>query len=222
MNVHVAHIMATGFSMSSRGPIGRPPAPAQPDTFGWRLRELRLKANKQQDEVAEATNISRPQYGKYESGEMTDPKEVFVRAAARYFRVTPEYLRYGHSTSRIERVTGRVGAGGRVEAVEIELGREIEIPATWDDATLLEIAGDSCWPIYESRDIIVIRGQRRLVEEECLRKMCVVETADGLGFVKRIRRGSHPGLYTLDSPNLAPIEDVRVVSARPVALHVPE
>lgn len=220
MNVHVMHISGTRLGMVRRSNAGRKPLPIAADTVGARLRLLRERAGKGQDEVADAVGVSRTMITKYESG-ASDPKDFVIQAYAGVFGVPPEYIRYGRTGARVVPVKGLVGAGARVEAMEIAVGREVEIPASWEDATALEIRGDSCWPIYEDGDIIVIRGARRFNPTECAGRMCVVETADGVGFVKRVRPGTGPGLYTLDSPNLPPIENVQVLSARPVKLHIP-
>lgn len=200
-------------------PLGRPPLPVDESTPGGRLRALRVAAGKKQEETAKALGIERPLLSRYEHSAHAIPDHVTIRAA-QFFGVTPAFIRFGDTQSHMAQVRGRVGAGGHVEAIEAPPWRYVEIPASWTDAVPLEVVGASCYPVYEDRDVIVIRGEHRLEESEFLGKMCVVETHDGLGLVKRVRRGSAPGLYTLESPNAPPIEDVSLMSARPVKLHL--
>lgn len=223
MNVREANYLGIGLSMTAqrtRSRAGRPESPVDPKTPGGRLRELRNLAGMSQDDLAVVLGVTRPQVSKYEKG-TDEMRDYVIERAADHFGVTPTYIRYGNADSRMARVVGRVGAGGHVEAIEQPPYRHVEVPASWPDAIALEIVGTSCWPMYENGDDIVVRGERRLVIDEVLGRMCVVETADGLGMVKRVRRGATPGLFTLESPNAPSIEDVPLASARPVRLHIP-
>lgn len=222
MNVRGANLLGISGRMS--GPVrarqGRPELPVDENTPGGRLRALRQMAKMSQEDLAQILGVGRPQISKYEQG-VDEMRDYAIERASQHFGVTPAFIRYGDTDARMARVVGIVGAGGHVEAIEQPPWRHIEVPASWDDAIALQIDGTSCWPMYDDGDDIVIRGPRRLVPDEVLGKMCVVETADGLGLVKRLRRGSAAGLFTLESPNAPPIEDVPLSSARPVRLHVP-
>lgn len=193
--------------------------PVDDGSPGGRLRSLRKVMDMDQQALSDLMGISRTQISKYERGDSTMPDHL-VNRAAEVFRVTPAFIRYGDTHNHMARVIGRVGAGGHIEAVEDIQPRFIEVPASWHDAVALQVSGTSCWPIYDDGDDIVIRGDRRLLDEEIIGRMCVVETTDGMGLVKRVRRGSAAGTYTLESPNAPPIEDVQLASARPVRLHV--
>ena len=224
MNVRAANIVwiSGGMAKKPTSPnrTGRKANVVVDNTPGGRLRALRLKAGLSQEELADQIGIGRTQITKYEKGTHELPEHVVLRAAMR-FAVTPAWVRYGDAEDdRIATVQGLVGAGGHVEAVPYESGRHVEIPASWNDATALQVDGLSCYPLYEDGDIIVVRGEQRLIESEFLNRMCVVETADGRGLVKRVRRGTAAGVYTLESLNAPPIEDVELTSARPVKMHL--
>jgi transcriptional regulator with XRE-family HTH domain len=199
--------------------MGRPPLPVEQGTPGARLRALRGGARQDQDEAASHLGVTRSTLSRYEAGVIPMP-DYIVERASQLYGVTPGFIRYGDTESRMTRVVGRVGAGAHIEAIEAPPWRYVEVPASWGDAVALEIDGLSNYPVYEDRDVIVIRGEQRLNEGEFLGKMCVVETDDGLGLVKRVRRGSEPGRYTLESINAPPIENVALVSARPVRLRL--
>lgn len=223
MNVREANLLGIGGLMTARrstNRLGRPELPVEEDTAGGRLRALRKLAREDQQDLADALGVSRTQVSKYENAGHVMPDYIIERAAQHY-GVTPAFLRYGDTDNRMAKVVGRVGAGGHVEAIEQPPWRYVEVPASWRDAIALEVSGTSCWPIYDDGDDIVIRGERRLIAEEIIGRMCVVETVDGLGLVKRVRKGTQEGLFTLESPNAPPIEDVQLASGRPVKLHAP-
>lgn len=201
----------------SRPPLGRPPLPTDETTPGGRLRALRAGARLSQQELADELGIERPLISKYENGYHQIPDHVVERASQR-FAVTAAFIRYGDTESRLAQVRGRVGAGAHIEAIDAPPWKYVEVPASWTDAVPLIVDGQSCYPVYEDGDVIVIRGEPRLIEDEFLGKMAVVETHDGLGLLKRVRRGSAPGLYTLESLNAPPIEDITLASARPVKM----
>lgn len=205
-------------SKTKRGPY-QADRPVSETTPGGRLRGLRVRNKQSQEDLASDLGVSRTQITKYEGGGHDIPDPVIHRAS-QHFGVTEAWLRYGDTDTRMARVVGTVGAGAHVEAIEHPPFRYVEVPSGWADAIALEVSGDSCWPIYEDGDTIVIRGERRLQDDEILGRMCVVETSDGVGLVKRVRRGSTHSLFTLESPNAPPIEDVRLASARPVKMRL--
>jgi transcriptional regulator with XRE-family HTH domain len=220
MHVRAANIVDIRVGMpQARRALRQVKVAIDQSTLAGRLKALRVNQGVRQEELADIIGVSRPQYSKYESGSHEPPEYVIARIADHY-AVSPSFLRYGASDSRVIPVTGLVGAGAQIEAREIHSDRVVEIPASWTDATAYEVHGLSCWPIYDEHDVIVIRGEQRFNEQECLGRMCIVETVDGIGMVKRLRRGSAPGLYTLESPNAPAIEDVTLTSARPVRLHL--
>lgn len=222
MNVRGAHIFAIRPPMAEERSTrrGRPELPVDETTAGGRLHALRKGARLNQQDLADALNVDRSMISKYEAGEhfMPDP---FIERVSQHFGVTPAFVRYGDTESRMAQVRGLVGAGGRIEAIDHPPWRYVEVPASWTDAVALQISGDSGYPVYADGDVVVIRGEQRLLEEEFLNRMAVVETDDGLGLMKRVRRGRAPGLYTLESLNAPPVEDVMLRSARPVKAHLP-
>lgn len=224
MNVRVANVEAIGVWMNPP-PIpsrrGRKALPTDEATPGGRLRALREGAKLDQEAFGGAIGVTRTMVSKYESNAHQMPDYLIERAAQR-FGVTPSYLRYGDISSRMAPVVGFVGAGARVEAIQHAPSRFVEVPASWEDAFALEVQGLSCYPIYDEGDLIVVRGDRSLNEADFLGKMSVVETSDGIGLVKRVRRGKTPGCYDLESQNAPTLEDVPLVSARPVRLHFPK
>jgi phage repressor protein C with HTH and peptisase S24 domain len=73
------------------------------------------------------------------------------------------------------------------------------------------------FPVYRDGDVLICQ-RRRGREIEAARQDCVVETADGRHLVKMVRKGTRPGLFTLQSYNRLydDIENVSLAWAAPV------
>lgn len=117
--------------------------------------------------------------------------------------------------NRIIPVMGYVGAGAEVIAEsnngalhEVEMG--FPIPP---DLIGVIVRGDSMFPIFEDGDLVAYRGEP-LTPEQAIGETCVCQLADGRILIKRVRRGSQPGLFTLTSANAPDIEDVPLEWAR--------
>lgn len=97
------------------------------------------------------------------------------------------------------------GIGGGMYSVEPPPGID---PAQYE---ALEVRGDSQRPMLENGWLVIYGRQPHAgVAEECIGKLCVVQLADGTAMVKRVRRGSQPGRYNLESVNADTIEDAQV------------
>lgn len=67
--------------------------------LGERLKELRKKRNLKQEEVAEAINISRQAYAKWETNG-AEPSITFLIELAKFFNVSIDYL-CGHTYIKV-------------------------------------------------------------------------------------------------------------------------
>lgn len=107
--------------------------PAAANTPGGRLAALRKARKMSQLALSDRIGVGdRSMISKYEKGQHKIPDEVLQRAAD-VFDIPVGRLRYGRSEERMIPVTGLVGAGGLVEAVETWRG-EVEVPSSWTDA----------------------------------------------------------------------------------------
>lgn len=227
-NVSVAHKRPTTSGMAvvtTSKPRGRPPKQVAADTVGGRLQRLRLDHQLSQEDLASILGITRTMISKYEDNTHPMTPEALRRVASR-FDVTPSFILFGDVVEYAHRsapIVGRVGAGAEVEAVQEANPEYVEVPADFDGGRAFRVEGDSCLPIFEPGDVLVVRD-RAASEGEFLNRYCVVETADGFGYVKRVVRGATvPGrgqLYTLESPNAEEISNVQIRSARPVQLRI--
>lgn len=229
-NVSIAHECPIPWAMSVGAQPkrrGRPPAPVDPDTPGGRLRGLRERAGLSQDDLALVLRVDRSMVSKYEDGRHDMSPEALKRAADR-FDVTPAYILFGEATVYAHHtagIVGRVGAGAIVEAFTDPNPELIEVPSDMADSDAFRVVGDSCVPVFEDGDIVVVR-RRDVGEGEFLNRYCVVETEDGAGYLKLVTPSAVvPGsgrLYDLESPNPAApkLQAIAIRSARPVELRV--
>lgn len=103
-------------------------------TIHERLRELRVQMGKTQYEVADAIGISRPRYAHFEQGR-AEPDIETLKALARYFGVSLEYLLNGEEKKAAEDI---------LSGVETEPARLIPVVGV--------IRGGD--PIYAQEDIL--------------------------------------------------------------------
>ena len=121
---------------------------------------------------------------------------------------------------------GRVGAGAEImvehEQVPADGYDLVELPFTFVDPVIaFEVIGDSMLPVYEPGEVIVCLRDQVRSTDSYLGKRVVVRTVGGRRFIKRLMRGSHRGLYNLDSWNARTIEDVRLEWVGEIVAAVP-
>lgn len=179
--------------------------------MGSELRNLRKSRGWTIDQAAEAFGLSRGGYQKLERSER-QMKAEYIERAAKIYGVSEMDVIVGPPTVG---VVGMIGAGGTFDTSAEQIDHaeplyEIELPFhVGDDAIAFEIRGESMWPRYDAGDVIVCF--RRSVDPETLLGWeAAVGTPDGARYLKRLLRGSQPGLYTLESHNAPPIRDVHL------------
>lgn len=107
-------------------------------------------------------------------------------------------------------IAGRVGAGARVPLVDAyEKGDglfHVACPPQLAPRGIVavEVEGDSMAPMYQPGHILFFtRANHEGVAEEDIGLPCIIEDADGMAWVKMLKRGSAPGLWNLISLNPA-------------------
>jgi phage repressor protein C with HTH and peptisase S24 domain len=187
--------------------------------FGQRLKYLR-KANKNinQTQLGELMGVKQSTISRWEGG-IDEPEHDHVRALADLFKCTTDYL-LGTDTlnasPRVIPVVGYVGAGGiNIPFDDYAHGDgmdEVEAPPGLNDAAIaVRVSGDSMYPAYENGDIIFyVRNGVDIDESECIGKQCIIKVTEGPIYIKRLSRGSAPGLYHLESHNAPPMHDVTI------------
>jgi transcriptional regulator with XRE-family HTH domain len=188
-----------------------------------RLRARRLALGLTLEEVAERAHMSLITVQRKETGER-QLRVHELEALAVALECEPEDLL--PDSARTVPVVGRVGAGARVYPFDDHVPGdglyEVKCPPGMDPkkTVAVEVEGDSMWPI-DSGWVLFYSRAEEAVASQVIGKMCVVRVAgDGLTLVKRVARGSKPGLFTLRSTNAADIEDVALEWAAPVRVYM--
>lgn len=193
------------------------------ETMGDRLRWARKRAGyaKPMDAIR-AFGFTKSTYIQHENGTRGFPS----RAAQRYstvYRVDLEWLLTGKGkpeSSADTPVVGIVGAGAEVMPFDdYPRGRGfrmVEAPEGVHGAVALEIQGDSMYPLENGWLVFYRKDHAEGVLDTALNKLCVVRVKDGPTLLKKLRRGSEPGYWNLESWNGPLRENVLLEWATPV------
>jgi DNA-binding Xre family transcriptional regulator len=135
----------------------------------------------------------------------------------------------GGANAQTIAIAGRVGAGAQVpvfDAYEKGDGPQVEAPPGLpaSNVVAVEIVGDSMEPVYSDGDLLFYTRQTHEgVPDDVIGHRCVVEDANGMGWVKQVKRGDEPGLFHLVSlnPGAQTMWNVPLEWAARVRLHWP-
>jgi transcriptional regulator with XRE-family HTH domain len=185
------------------------------DTVGSRIKKLRKLRGLTQPQLAEIVGVEPITILRWEKGQRSIGRGLDKLAAA--LNTDERWITYGGAggPSTLP-VMGHVGAAAEVFPFDSDTLDEIEAPfGAPPDTRALIVRGDSMMPELNDGDFVLYRDKAQRVED-LVGKRCVVRLDDGRVLVKRLRRGTTYGTFTLDSTNAAPIEDVMVIQAAKV------
>lgn len=171
------------------------------------------------------SGLSRDNIYKYVSGEVKQPRGETMDILAHALGMEPLWLKEGVGPELSGYpLVGYVSAGERFEPIDDhEKGGGldfIELEMDSADPIAVQVRGVSMVPVYRERDVLFCSRQRGADLANCIGSDCIVMTESGEGFLKVLKRGSRPSLYTLESYNRAfpDIEDIRLQWAAPVRI----
>ena len=166
------------------------------DNLDRMLREIMRETGWKQQKLAEIFHVSQATVSRWLTGsEPEGPRRDAIRKL--HDEVTSPT-----STSRGQFVPlkGKVGAGQEVYAIDDGGDEHVEAPAgAKPDTIAVEVSGQSMFPAYEEGTILYY--SKLLPPDHMINKRAVVQLADGRIFVKTIRPGTGPNLFTLTSIN---------------------
>lgn len=193
--------------------------------LGHRIKGLRRQKGLTQQEFAAKLGVTQPTVHRWEKGAFT-PDDKMLEVLSDLAGVPTAVFRYGEIRvgRRMIPITGYVGAGGEVSAVDGQSagndGEEVEAPT---DSGLYMVAvrvrGDGMLPVYADGDILFYGrdpGLGGVDPATCVGRDCVVKVVNGQTLVKRVALGSGRNTYLLLSVFAEPIVNVRLEWASPV------
>ena len=122
----------------------------------------------------------------------------------------------GASISHKVPVVGVVSAGASASLFGLGQGMFEEVDAPQEstpNTVAVKVQGDSMYGVADDGSYIYYDDVPGLPTDAMIGKLCVVGLADDRVLVKRLKRGSEPGRFTLQSVNAPDIENVEVTWA---------
>jgi transcriptional regulator with XRE-family HTH domain len=219
MSANFAYLATSGkdnFCLFGRGgilPVGQ--NRGMPDN---RLKELREAAGMTLEVLSEQVDLSVSYIQRLENGSRNLALK-HLDAFAEALKVTPRDILavdglVEAASSTIVNVVGRIGAGAEIlpemEQVPPDGLFQIEVPFPVPEGTLaFEIDGDSMWPRYDHKDVILCWGQGTNMSE-VIGWEAAVRTSEGRRFLKRVVKGGKAKTYDLESFNAPVIRNVKL------------
>jgi len=175
---------------------------------GLSMKELSLRAGLNQSTMQKLLSTT------------TSPSIATFMAIARELGVSPAFLLTGDEAFKVEvPVVGIVSAGEFWDPSSDAAPRSIEFDIGDGTPIAIEVRGDSMSPVYRSGDVLICERRTTKHADNLIGRDCVIKTVDGIGYIKILRRGSRPGVYSLKSYNpISPdIDDVSIDWAAPIS-----
>ena len=123
------------------------------------------------------------------------------------------------------RVIGRVGADSSGQVFFADAHDTYDMaplpPGGTSRTVALEVNGMSMPMLADDGSLIYFEDQKSEPTPDLIGEVCAVQTEDGRVLVKRLLRGSAPGLFDLESIVGPTIKDVRLVWAAEITHFVP-
>lgn len=187
---------------------------------GSKIASLRAALGDSQELFGERFGVTQTTVSRWEDGVPVARK--YQQPLATLAGLTVAEFFHSDEGHRVVPIVGYVSAGDAFTPIEDEdpKARSEHVTIAFDDLAKVAVIvrGDSMVPAYRPGDVIVgtVRSKRDLMN--AVGKDCIIRTANGEGYVKRVMRGTKPGLFRLRSYNSAydDMDDVEIEWAAPI------
>ena len=192
--------------------------------LGHRIKGLRKQKGLTQQEFAAKLGVTQPTVHRWEKGAFT-PDDKMLEVLSDMAGVPTAVFRYGETRvgRRTIPITGFVGTGGEVSAINDHLGESTEEVEAPGDSGLymaaVKVRGDAMLPAYTDGDILFYGrdpGLGGVDTTACVGRDCVVKLVNGPTLVRRVAQGGGRNTFLLMSFVAEPITNARLEWASPV------
>lgn len=176
-----------------------------------KLRRLRKAAKLTQEKLAKLAHTSQQQITKLENGK----RKLSVMWASRIAPHIGTSVESLVGLDSLVSIVGYVGAGGQAfyGDGQGELGEAPRPPGFPIEGVALIVRGDSMPGVADDGSVIYYAQRNEQPTDDMLGKVCVICLPDGRVLLKRLLRGSAPGLYDLMSTGYPMLRDQKVIWA---------
>ena len=197
-----------------------------------RLEALGLKAAAASREAGLSEDAIRNIQRAARAGKREGVSTRTLQALARRLKTTEAWLMTGDGPEVVDvpeatlvRVIGRVGADSSGQVFFADAHDTYDMaplpPGGTSRTVALEVNGMSMPMLADDGSLIYFEDQKSEPTPDLIGEVCAVQTEDGRVLVKRLLRGSAPGLFDLESIVGPTIKDVRLVWAAEITHFVP-
>lgn len=182
---------------------------------GKRVKEARAALKISQKQLAEKVGCSQADIQRIEAGSVSNSK---------YLAKILNALHLSDTTTALVPVVGYVGAGSEIFPIDDHMKGDgidqIPAPPGMVNGIAVIVRGQSMTPKYDDGEVLFIEKTVYSIDS-LIGENCYIQLPDGRCYVKKLQYGSRPGLYSLISYNAAPIIDVPIERAYPIAFTKP-
>lgn len=182
--------------------------------IGNYIKELRTSKGLSQEELGKILGVQRAAVYKWEAGKVQNLKRETIKKLAEYFNVSPANFVELDSPEvagvYVEfPVIGEVAAGYDKIAIEDWAGDKIQVPQSYlkgkskDDFFVLQVKGDSMYPLYIDGDKVLILKQNAV---DYNGQVAVVIYNNDNGTIKKIEQRKNAVHLIPINPQYQPIE----------------
>ena len=182
--------------------------------IGNYIKELRTSKGLSQEELGKILGVQRAAVYKWEAGKVKNLKRETIKKLAEYFNVSPANFVELDSPEvagvYVEfPIIGEVAAGYDKIAIEDWAGDKIQVPQSYlkgkskDDFFVLQVKGDSMYPLYIDGDKVLILKQNAV---DYNGQVAVVIYNNDNGTIKKIEQRKNAVHLIPINPQYQPIE----------------